>query len=287
MSEERPLLLPIERGDLALVGDFLHRHLNPRLSGAEWARSIVPTWAVESPNHGFKLLKAGELVGVHLAFYSQRLIDGSVESFCNLGAWCVLEPYRSHGIRMLRALLAQPGYTFTDLSPSGAVVPLNQRLRFRSLNTDTVLIPARPLSLQRRTQVVDDPDVIAARLTGSDKVIFEDHRRATAAHHLLLQRGDRVCYVIFRRDRRKDVPAFASILHVSDRQLFSESIPELSRHLLLRHGVLCALAELRVIGTRPPRSVRLKKPRPKMFRSTRLGADAIDYLYSELTCVAW
>jgi hypothetical protein len=287
MSEERPELLPIERGDLALVGDFLNRHLNPRLSGVQWARSIVPTWTVESPNHGFQLVHAGEVVGVHLAFYSQRLIDGSVENFCNLGAWCVLEPYRSHGIRMLRALLAQPGYTFTDLSPSGAVVPLNQRLRFSSLDTDTVLIPARPLSLRRRTRVMDDPDAIARRLTGADKVIFEDHRQATAAHHLLLQRGDRECYVIFRRDRRKDVPAFASILHVSDREVFAESIPEVTRHLLLRHGVVCALGELRVIGSRPAMSLRLKKPRPKMFRSSRLDADAIDYLYSELTCVAW
>ncbi|MBA2954227.1 hypothetical protein GON03_07830 [Nocardioides sp. MAH-18] len=227
------------------------------------------------------------MVGVHLAFYSQRLVDGVVEDFCNLGAWCVLEPHRSHGIRMLRALLAQPGYTFTDLSPSGAVVPLNQRLRFSSLDTETVLVPARPLPWPRRTKVIHDPAVIESRLTGMDKVIFDDHRGATAARHLLLQRGDRECYVIFRHDRRKNVPAFASILHASDRELLSQSMTELSRHLLVRHGVLCVLGELRVIGPRPSFSLRLKRPRPKMFRSTRVGADAIDYLYSELTCVAW
>jgi hypothetical protein len=83
------------------------------------------------------------------------------------------------------------------------------------------------------------------------------------------------------------VPAFASILHVSDRELFADSVTELTRHLLLRHGVLCVLGELRVIGARPSMSLRLTKPRPKMYRSTRVGADAIDYLYSELTCVAW
>jgi hypothetical protein len=287
MSAGSIALRPIEHGDLTLVGEFLHRNLNPRLSAAEWAASIVPSWTVESPNHGFQLLHDEELVGVHLAFYSQRLIDGEVENFCNLGAWCVLEPYRSQGIRMLRTLLAQPGYSFTDLSPSGAVVPLNQRLRFSSLDTDTVLIPARPVPWPRRTTVVADLDTIESRLTGSDKVIFEDHRRAPAARHLLLERGDRRCYVIFRHDRRKDVPAFASILHVSDRDLFAESITELTRHLLVRHRVLFVLAELRVIGSRPAMSLRLKKPRPKMFRSTRVGADAIDYLYSELTCVAW
>ena len=65
--------------------------------------------------------RGGRAGGVHLAFYSRRLINGTVEDFCNLGAWCVLETHRSQGIRMLRALLAQPGYSFTDLSPSGAV----------------------------------------------------------------------------------------------------------------------------------------------------------------------
>jgi hypothetical protein len=287
MSDKGVKVLPIERGDLAEVGEFLSQHLNPRLSPAEWAASIVPPWVVDSPNHGFRLVQGEELVGVHLAFYSQRLIDGTVEDFCNLGAWCVLEPHRSQGIRMLRTLLAQPGYSFTDLSPSGAVVPLNQRLRFSSLDTDTVLVPARPLPWPRRTRVIDDLDVIESRLTGPDKVIFEDHRRATAARHLLLQRGDRDCYVIYRHDRRKGVPAFASILHVSDRELFADSVTELTRHLLLRHGVLCVLGELRVIGSRPRLTLRLKQPRPKMFRSSRVRADAIDYLYSELTCVAW
>ena len=287
MADDRVELLPIGPGDLTLVGEFLHHHLNPRLSAQEWAESIVPPWLVESPNHGFQLLREGEVVGVLLAFYSQRLVDGSVEDFCNLGAWCVLEDCRSHGLRLLRAVLAQPGYSFTDLSPSGAVVPLNRRLRFSSLDTDTVMITARPLPWPRRTRVVADPFVIAGALTGPDQVIFEDHRHARAAHHLLLRRGDRDCYVVFRRDRRKGVPAFASILYVSDRELFADSVSEVSRHLLLRHGVLCMLGELRVIGDRPSRAHRLKTPRPKMFRSTRVGAGAIDYLYSELTCVAW
>jgi hypothetical protein len=31
----------------------------------------------------------------------------------------------------------------------------------------------------------------------------------------------------------------------------------------------------------------LPAPRAKMFRSRDLGPDSIDYLYSELACVAW
>jgi hypothetical protein len=41
------------------------------------------------------------------------------------------------------------------------------------------------------------------------------------------------------------------------------------------------------VGHRPWPSVSLRSPRRKMFRSTRLASDQIDYLYSELVCVAW
>ena len=47
------------------------------------------------------------------------------------------------------------------------------------------------------------------------------------------------------------------------------------------------MAELRVVGDRPKPSIMLKSPRPKMYRSAYLCPDQIDYLYSELTCVAW
>ena len=72
----------------------------------------------------------GAIVGAHLAFYSEREIDGRAERFCNLGAFCVREEHRFHSLRLLKALLAQDGYHFTDLSPSGNVVELNRRLKF-------------------------------------------------------------------------------------------------------------------------------------------------------------
>jgi hypothetical protein len=93
---------------------------------------------------------------------------------------------------------------------------------------------------------------------------------------------------VFRRDRYKRLPVFASVLHVSNRDLFRRMARPFARHLLLRHGLLGMLAELRVVGQRPRPSVLLRKPpRPRMFRSAHLRPDQIDYLYSELVCVAW
>ena len=92
---------------------------------------------------------------------------------------------------------------------------------------------------------------------------------------------------MWRRDRRKRLPLFASVLYTSHPCVLHSLFPVLARHLFLRHGISAVLAELRVVGLRPRLSIMLNSPRPKMFRSRTIPDSAIDYLYSELTCVAW
>ena len=103
----------------------------------------------------------------------------------------------------------------------------------------------------------------------------------------MLIRGEEWCYVVFRKDRRKNLPLFASILHVSHPDVFRRLARPFGRHLLLRHGAAASLTEQRVVEHRPRWSYGLRSPRQKMFRSARLEPAQIDYLYSELVCVAW
>lgn len=280
-------LSPITDADIPAVAAFLHRHLNQRVPAGAWESALRVPWKVDAPNHGYLLRVGDAVVGAYLAFYSERLVDGTPERFCNLGAWCVLPEHRFHGPRLLKALLAQEGFHFTDLSPSGNVVGINKRLGFQQLDTTTALIPNLPLpAMPGRVRIITDRAQLEDTLTGSDLDIYRDHLGTAAARHLVLSKGDRRCYVIYRRDRRKRLPVFASILYVSDPELFREIGSWFTRHLL-RRGVLVTLAELRVVGHRPPGSVRLVAGRPKMFRSERLPADQVDNLYSELVCVAW
>ncbi|MFC0532176.1 hypothetical protein [Phytohabitans kaempferiae] len=279
---------PISGPDVPAVARFLHEHLNSRVSAEAWVRAVEVPWKVDAPNHGFMLVQDGAVVGAYLAFYSERTIAGRRERFCNLGAWCVLPEHRFHSLRLLKALLAQDGHTFTDLSPSGNVLPVNTRLKFEFLDTSTALVPALPrLGWFGRGRVSADPRVIEDSLDGEDLERYRDHADTAAARHLVLVRGNRRCYVVFRKDRRKRLPFFASILYVSDPELFRSMAGQVSRHLLVRHGVLAILAELRVVGDRPRLSRLLGSPRRKMFKSDHLTPDQIDYLYSELVCVAW
>lgn len=281
-------LAPIHRADVGRVAGFLHENLNQRVSPEAWAAAIVPPWSSSAPNHGFLLQDAGRVVGVHLAFYSRRVIGGQEKQFCNLGAWCVLDSHRAEGLRLLRALLAQREFEFTDLSPSGNVVALNERLGFTRLDTATAVVPnlAWP-SWSRKARVVSDHEAIADLLAGDERQLFLDHRDAAAAHHLVLVAGAERCYIVARRDRRKNLPLFASLLHVGNQRLLSEHPMPVRRHLLVHLGALATLAELRIVGIRPRLSTMLPTPRAKMFRSRDLGPEAVDYMYSELACVAW
>jgi hypothetical protein len=281
-------LSPIRDLDVTAVADFLHANLNTRVPASAWTRAMSVPWKAEAPNHGFMLRDGERVVGAYLAFYAQRVIADQVERFCNLGAWCVLPDFRFHSVRLLKALLAQDGYHFTDLSPSGSVVPLNARFDFRSLDTSTALVPNLPWpTLVRRPRISAHPDVIESTLAGAELELYRDHAQATAVSHLVLIQGGDSCYVMFRKVTRKDLPVFAAILHVGNPELFRRAIRPLARHLLIHHQVLATLAELRIVGSRPRPSLMLSSPRPKMYRSTSLEPCQIDDLYSELVCVPW
>ena len=284
----RVRVAPINEADVGRVAEFLHANLNARVSAQHWAKAIAVPWKVERPDAGFMLVDAGDVVGVQLAFYSERLIEGRRERFCNLGAWCVLPAYRLHSLRLLRRALEQDGCHFTDLSPSGNVVDINSRLGFRFLDTSTVLVPNLPWpGSAGGGSISSDPEVIERTLTGHDLQLYRDHSTVAAARHLVLIRGDDSCYVIFRKDRYKRLRVFVSILHVGNPRLYRELARPLARHLLLHHGAVGTLAETRVVGDRPRPSVSIRSPRRKMFRSADLDPRQVDYLYSELVCVAW
>jgi len=277
---------PIGDRDVERAGEFLHAHLNPGLSATEWARAATVPWAGERPNAGFMLLDGGVVVGVQLAFYSERPIEGRIERFCNLGAWCVLPAYRFHSLRLLRAALDQDGYHFTDLSPSGNAVGINARLRFRDLDPATALVPNLPWP-GRRGAVSDDPALIERTLPGPELALYRDHSATAAARHLVLIDGDEHCYVVFRKERWKRLRAFATLLHVGNPDVARRLERPLLRHLLLRHGAVATFAEQRVLGYRPRVALAVRPPRHRMFRSPSLRPGQIDYLYSELVCVPW
>ncbi|WP_203416530.1 hypothetical protein [Jiangella ureilytica] len=289
MGAPAVVVRPVSAGDAWAVSRFLHQHLNPRVSADAWSLLLAPPWKADAPNHGFQLLDGDRIVGVYAAVYSEREIGGEPVPFCNLAAFCVLEEYRPHSLRLVRALLGQKGFVFTDLSPSGNVIALNERLGFQRLDTATTLVANLPRPAGRGTRVTTAPAVLDRVLTGRDAEVYRDHRQAPAAQHLLVGRDGAHGYLMFRRDRRKRLPLFATPLYAGgDAGCLEAAWPAVAAHLLLRHGLPLTLAERRILGFTPGGPGRvLAQPRPKMFRAEHVGPESIDHLYSELTLVRW
>jgi hypothetical protein len=278
---------PIGQEDADAVARFLHENLNHAVPTDAWRKVILPPWSQgNEPNHGFQLLANGDIVGVYLAVYRDRDGCHGPVPVCNLAAFCVLEDFRAHSLRLVRALLAQKEYDFIDLSPSGNVVALNERLGFKNLDTSTRLVMNLP-RLGWRTRVTDEPATLEATLRGHDADIYRDHRHA-ACRHVLVKGADEYAYLVFRRDRRKGLPLFASPIYVGgDPALLEAAWPLVRSFLLVRHRLPLTLAERRILGFARGIGLELSNPRAKMFRGNRRTPTAIDYLYSELTLVEW
>jgi len=288
MAAQQLEIREILDNDVHEVAAFFSAELNSRVAPSGWAKLLSPPWSPSGPNHGYQLRSGGRVVGAYAAVYSERIIAGEAMRICNLAAFCVLDDYRAHSFRLLRAILSQRGFEFTDLSPSGNVVKLNERLGFVRLDTTTRLAINLPGFPHRGITVTSEPERLEATLRDGDARIYADHRLAAASRHLLLTSGAHHCYLLFRKDRRKGLPLFATPLYAGgDLSLMRRQWSAIASHLLMHYGLPATLAENRVLEFVPPHSVELASPRAKMFRSKILSGGDVDYLYSEMTLVEW
>ncbi|MCR2785001.1 MULTISPECIES: hypothetical protein [unclassified Microbacterium] len=279
---------PIQDEDAGDVAQFLHENLNARVPRDAWLAMLQPPWRSAGPDHGRMLLVDGRLVGVYAAVYSKREVGGTEVALCNLAAFCVLEPHRTHALRLLRSLLSQRSFVFTDLSPSGNVVAMNERLGFRRLDTSTRLVVNVPRPTPLGIIISDDSADLKRTLRGPDVAIYRDHKQTAAARHLLVRRGGEYAYLVFRVDRRKRLPLFASPLYIGgDPATLEAGFDAIRSHLLLRYGLPFLLAERRMLPFARGWGKELAEPRPKMVRGDGFPPESVDYLYSELALLNW
>ncbi|WP_147038875.1 hypothetical protein [Microbacterium aerolatum] len=245
---------------------------------------MTPPWASSSSIRGFQLVSDDEVVGAYVGVYSEREIDGSEVSVCNLAAFCVRPEFRTHSLRLMRAMLAQKERIFTDLSPSGAVPAMNERLGFQHLDASTRIVLNLP-GLGRGVTVTEDTQDLERTLVGADAALYRDHRDASAARHLLIRTPDGYAYLVYRRDRRKRLPLFATPLYAGgDSEILRQGWAAAGSHLLGK-GLPFTLAEPRILGFAPGGPGRaLGHPRPRMHKGEPAPRD---YLYSELALLSW
>lgn len=271
---------PIGAADVPRAAAFLRAQLKPELPQEIWERSFRLSSAGDHPNAGFMLVDGDEVVGAYSATYAERRFDGRVERICGLGHWAVLPAYRRFSLSLLRAILSQPGYSFTDFLPTPSVATLNERLGFRTLETSMSIVPNLPLPPRRRgVRISSDPDEVERLLEGVDLEHYRDHAAAPETRHVALARGDERCYVIFRREQRRGALAVAYILHISNPTLFAQLAGPFAWHLITRHRTVVQMIETHLLP-RPRLALTKATPKQRMYRGDTLRPEDVDFLYS-------
>jgi hypothetical protein len=279
------LLRPITDDDLDAVARFLHVHHDGNVPVDSFRRSFMAHHSTSRPNSGVMLVDGDDVVGVYLAYYSDRVINGRLQRICNLGSWYVLPQYRRYSLKMAKAILTQDGFQFLDLSPSETVAALNERLRFNYLDNRAVVLPAVPWPW-RPARISSDPLVIQQALSGEELRLYNDHRDAPAARHIVLRDRGAVCYVVLRVVKRKKLPV-AIVVHASRPDMLRRMIHPFVGFALLRHRVVAVAVELRWLDGKAPGGSIPWRLKPKMFHSPTLRPEDIDYFYSELLFLEW
>ena len=281
-----PTLEPIRDEDLPEFCRFLRENLSRERSVEEWAKAFAQDWCPSKPNNGFLIRHQGRIVGGIGAIYAERSVRGRLERFCNITSWCVLDAFRAQSVRLAMAVAAQPGFHFTDLTPTEVVSKTLQFLKFKPMNERHAIWPNLPWPLVRLggIRVLSDPAQIGRLLGPDDAKANRDHRHLPWLRHLAVGVTDAWCYVVWKRTRLKGITG-AVIIALSDAELFLRYRMALGSYLLVHHGLLYTRVESRLLPRLPALSIELLGYRSKVFRSDTLTAADMSNLYSELVAL--
>ncbi len=278
-----PKLEPIRDEDLPAFCAFLHAHLNPSHPADVWADAFRQDWGVDRPNSGFLIRdEGGEIAGGIGAIYAAYPVRGQLEKFCNITSWMVLDAYRTQSMRLAMAVISQPGFHFTDLSPTAVVEQSLKFLKFKPMNSARTVLFNLPAPQQRLAGagVVSSPARIEQVLDEPSRRVYRDHKHFPWLRFLAAGQGSEYSLVIYKRARLKHLPS-AEIIGFTNPNTFLRHLPLLGCHFLLS-GMVTTRVESRLLLARPAwPHTELTGYRNRVFRSDTLVEADIQNLYSE------
>ncbi|MCZ4313805.1 hypothetical protein O4H66_10380 [Comamonadaceae bacterium G21597-S1] len=275
---------PISDAMLPEFCQFLHENMPVKRSAQDWETCLRHQWMENPPNFGFVLRSdAGKVVGGIGAYYSDRIIQGNAEKFCNITSWCVLDAYRPQSMKLAMAVIGQAGHHFTDFSPTKVVGNTLKFFKFKELDERQATTLNLPTLFYKHRHVLADPQQIELALTGTALKAYRDHLGFAHLQHVVLGSNGHYCHVVYKLGRFKRF-ATASVLYIADRDVFARHFRDFATFLLLR-GILFTQTEVRMLPLLPWPSVVRAGFNRKVFLSATLQENDIDYLYSEQVAI--
>ncbi len=154
-SSDFELVFPLFKGFAT------HTQVDPH----DWEKIFHPIWSNQREEFGYVLQDGGEAVGFLGTLFSNRLVSGKQQEFCNLTSWIVKPEYRGESLSLLFPLIARRDLTLTNFTASNRVIEVLLKLGFQSLEEHYRMVLPIPFP-SRRIQIISDPGMIKGVLSG-------------------------------------------------------------------------------------------------------------------------
>ncbi len=275
-------LRPATSGDIPAIVDFLHDHMDRRISHERWRRIVEYNWPGNKPTCGWLVEDGCDIVGYLGLVYAPRTIDGANHCLVNLTSWYLRRPYRDlkTALAMLHAATADTDATYTVFSSRPAVTRLMRRTGFRCLD-DTRYVWRRRGAGAGDLEVSTDPATIRTRLNPPARKLLDDHAAFNATSFLLRAPGGETCFLLLSiRHKGADI-AYHEALYVSEPSVLARHAQQFADLILPGEKALLAV-DCRFLAGQTVSAATETIPAPRFFKSTQLAPSKVDFLYSEI-----
>ncbi len=257
-------------------GFATHTQVDPQ----DWQMIFRPIWTNQREEYGYILQDGSKAVGFLGTLYSNRLVTGKQQEFCNLTSWIVEPEYRAESLSLLFPLMSRQDLTLTNFTASNLVIEVLLKLGFRSLESHYRMILPLP-GATGGVKFVLAPEAIKDKLDGEDAAIFRDHL-PLHCQHVLLESPEAHCYLVVNPARKRNRPVMY-VNYIGNRDFFIRNIQKCTYSLcrqLKINGLM--VGEHSLAGSHLPLALRIKRRHALLFRSKNVSPGQIDTLYSEI-----
>jgi hypothetical protein len=263
--------------------DLLLGFNNTEIPKEVWRRLLRPQWRLDGMHCGLGLVDQGRLVGFIGTLFSERVIEGRVERFCNLSSLIVREAYRRHGWMLMFSAVREEDCIITIFTPISVLYTRAPEIGFRNLGTRMKVMFSVPWARSVcgvDMELLDDPAEIRQHLDETHRRYLDDHLPYECGH-LLLRQSKRYCYVVHVSITSAKLP-YALILYVSDPELFAEFSIPIRAFILSKERMRFVAVDSRLIRDLPLRaSFDFPTNIRRLYKPDRLSPHVVDNLYSE------
>ena len=221
-----------------------------------WRRMLTYSWlpAEAKPDLGAVVMAGTRIVGFLGAMYSNRVVEGRAERFCNVFAWYVQPEYRHYAVALLSFLVRRPGLTFVNVTPADHVVPIFKRAGFTLADEHRLICMPRLTSMMPRSpkvQILRNDEVDEALLGAVDYAIHRDHF-GHAVRRVVLAAGGETCLLITKRMYWSQVRfPRTDLYYVGNRDFFARHFDTILPRLLFLDKTVALHADPRMLGFTP------------------------------------